>query len=261
MLNIDLKDQVALVTGVSSGIGAGISKVLAEAGCHIAGCARSAPSSEGIRELKKAVHDHGRDCLFVQADVTSKGAIQHFVRQSVEHFGRIDILVSNAGGNVFRGVQACSDGDWAFNIDLNLRAHWLIARECHPHLAESPRGLVIIIGSNHAYHTIPGCFPYNVAKAGLTAMVQSMAIEWGPAVRVVGLAPGYIVVESHKKWFDSFPDPAAELARTIGLHPAGKLGTVEEIGGWCAFLASDYAAFATGTTMVIDGGRSAIMQD
>jgi NAD(P)-dependent dehydrogenase (short-subunit alcohol dehydrogenase family) len=261
MLSIDLKDQVAVITGVSSGIGAGISKVLAEAGCHIAGCARSVPGSSGIKDFKKAVSDRGRDCLFVQADMTSPDAIRQFVSKTVDRFGRIDILVSNAGLNVFKGVEHCSEKDWEFNINLNLKSHWLIARECQPYLEESPNGLVIIIGSNHAYCTIRGCFPYNVAKAGLTAMVQSMAIEWGPAIRVVGLAPGYIVVESHKKWFDSFPDPKAELARTIDLHPAGKLGKVEEIGGWCAFLASDYAGFTTGTTMVIDGGRSAIMQD
>ena len=261
MLKIDLTGQVALITGVSSGIGAGISKVLAGAGCHIAGCARSAPDAPGVRDFRKSVEEQGRECLFVQADVTIKKDIHRLVNQALERFGRIDILVSNAGLNVFKGVMDCSDEDWAFNLDLNLRAHWLVARACRAHLEASPNGLVIINGSYHAYYTIRGCFPYNVAKAGLTAMVQSMAIEWGPAIRVVGLAPGYIVVESHRKWFDSFPDPEAELARTIGLHPAGKLGTVEEIGGWCAFLASGYAGFTTGTTIVIDGGRSALMQD
>ena len=261
MLNIDLTDQVAVITGVSSGIGSGISKILAEAGCNIAGCARSATGSPRIMEYRRSVEGHGRECLFVQADVTRKDDIHRFVHETLDRFGRIDILVSNAGSNVFRGVVDCSDEDWAFNLDLNLRAHWLVARACRSHLEASPNGLVIINASNHAFYTIRGCFPYNVAKAGLTAMVQSMAIEWGPGIRVVGLAPGYVVVESHKKWFDSFPDPEAELARTIELHPAGKLGTVEEIGGWCAFLASGYAGFTTGTTIVIDGGRSAIMQD
>jgi NAD(P)-dependent dehydrogenase (short-subunit alcohol dehydrogenase family) len=261
MLKIDLSGQVAMVTGVSTGIGAGISKILAEAGCHITGCARSAPDSPGISNFRKSVEDAGRECLFVQADVTVEENIRRFVNTTRDRFGRVDILVSNAGLNVFKGVEECSEEDWTFNMELNLKAHWRIAKACRSQLEASPNGLVIINGSNHAYHTIPGCFPYNVAKAGLTAMVQSMAIEWGPAIRVVGLAPGYIVVESHKKWFNSFPDPEAELARTIALHPAGKLGSVEEIGGWCAFLASEYARFTTGSTIVIDGGRSAIMQD
>jgi NAD(P)-dependent dehydrogenase (short-subunit alcohol dehydrogenase family) len=128
-------------------------------------------------------------------------------------------------------------------------------------LKESNNGVIIVMTSNHAYHSIPGCFPYNVTKTALTGLVRALAIEWGPDIRVVGLAPGFIQTEGGEVWFESFADPEAEKDKTIKRHPAGKLGTVEEVGAFCAFLASDYARFITGTTYLMDGGRSAIMQD
>jgi len=126
---------------------------------------------------------------------------------------------------------------------------------------EQNTGVIIIITSNHAFSTIPGCFPYNVSKTALTGLVRSLAIEWGPRIRTVGLAPGFIDTPGNQQWFNSFPNPEKERQRTIDLHPVKKLGTPEEAGAWCVFLASDYAAFASGTTYLLDGGRSALMQD
>ena len=92
-------------------------------------------------------------------------------------------------------------------------------------------------------------------------LVRSLAIEWGPAVRTVGVAPGFIDTAGNDTWFDSFPDPEAERRRTIDLHPVKRIGTVEEVGALCVYLASPYARFISGTTILMDGGRSALMQD
>ena len=118
-----------------------------------------------------------------------------------------------------------------------------------------------MIASNHADYTMPGSFPYNVAKAGIKALVQSMAIEWGPEVRAVGIAPGYVRVEGTEVWFSRSPDPAGEEARIKNLHPVYRMGDVDEFGALCAFIASDWGGFMTGTTYLVDGGRSALMQD
>ena len=115
--------------------------------------------------------------------------------------------------------------------------------------------------SNHAFSTIPGCFPYNVAKTALTGLVRSLAIEWAPAIRTIGLAPGFIDTPGNQQWFNSFADPAQERKRTIDQHPVKRIGTPEEVGAWCVFMASEYAAFASGTTYLLDGGRSSMMQD
>jgi NAD(P)-dependent dehydrogenase (short-subunit alcohol dehydrogenase family) len=154
-----------------------------------------------------------------------------------------------------------SEAEWQANIDLNLAAHWRVAQAAKPYLDLAQAPVVVIMGSNHAFYTLPNCFPYNVAKAGLVAMVQSMAIEWGPHIRAVGIAPGFIDTPMNIEWFGQFPDPSAKRAQVIGLHPVGRLGTSEEVGALCAFLCSPLAGYISGNTILIDGGRSAIMQD
>lgn len=259
-LTIDLQHKVALVTGATSGIGLGVARVLAEAGCAIVACGSRDTDNAEVQQAINHIKNAGAEVLYVQADVSNPGDIVRYIKEAADWKGRIDILVSNAGKNVFKGAENCTVDEWQQNIDLNLRSHWLMANHCKPHL-EKNKGVAIIMTSNHGYATIPGCFPYNVAKTALMGLVRSLAIEWGPKIRVVGIAPGFIDTPGNQAWFDSFDDPGAERQRTVDLHPVKALGTPEEIGGWCAFLASGYAAFASGTTYLIDGGRSALMQD
>ena len=178
----------------------------------------------------------------------------------IRHFGRIDFLISNAGVNRFTAPEDCETAFWEENMELNLKSHWLISKACYAQL-KATRGTVMLMTSNHAYATLPDCFPYNVAKAGITGMVKALAVQWGPEIRVIGLAPGFINTEGGDKWFESFPDPAKKREEVVAIHPAGKLGTVEEVGAFTAFLCSGYAGFMTGTTYLMDGGRSAVMQD
>lgn len=258
-LNIDLSGQVAIVTGASGGIGLGVARVLATAGATIAGCARN--SSSAWESFQMEQHESGKPCLFMEVDITDDEAVRHFVKQTATELGGIDILISNAGANVFAGAKDCDADLWQHNMDLNLRSHWFISQCCKSNLEQSKNGVILIMTSNHAISTIAGCFPYNVAKTALTGLVRSLAIEWGPSVRTVGLAPGFIDTPGNDSWFQSFPDPQAEREETERRHPVGRLGTTEEIGAFCAFLASSYAAFASGTTYVVDGGRTALLQD
>ena len=259
-LTIDLSGKIALVTGCSSGIGAGIARKLAAAGADVFGCGFSDANSGKARDFIDAVQAQGRRAVYRQVDVEKTGELEELTAAVIAEFGKLDILVSNAGRNMFKGAANCEEADWQRNLDLNLASHWRLAKSCLPYLAVSG-GVLQIMTSNQAYATIPGCFPYNVTKTALTGLVRSLAIEWGPKVRVVGLAPGFIETPGNDTWFESFADAAVERQRTIGLHPAGRLGTCDEIGAWSAFLASEYAAFATGTTYVIDGGRLALLQD
>ncbi|MDB5087202.1 MAG: oxidoreductase [Mucilaginibacter sp.] len=256
MFQIDLTGKTVLITGVSSGIGAGIAKMFAKAGANVSGC----DLSEECAGFIGSIEQNGASALYTQCDVTKTADLKRFIGDSLVKFGGIDILVSNAGQNFFQGAEECDEDHWAQNIDLNLASHWQLAKLCKPYL-ENNNGVIIVMTSNHAYQTIPGCFPYNVSKTALTGLVKSLAIEWGPAIRTVGLAPGFIDTPGNQQWFDSFPDPAKEREITVNLHPVKRIGTPEEVGAWCVFLASDYAAFASGTTYLLDGGRSALMQD
>ena len=257
---IDLSGKVVLITGVTSGIGAGAAKAFAAAGAKIAGCALNAKESTEAMAFLEEMKLTGADAIYSSTDLTRPDQLTALAEKVLTCYGRIDILVSNAGANVFEGAENCSEERWMENHQLNLTSHWQLAKACKPAL-ERQDGTIIIMSSNHAFSSIPGCFPYNITKTALTGLVRSLAIEWGPAIRTVGIAPGFIDTPGNQAWFNSFDDPRQEKEKTIGLHPVKRLGTTAEIGGWCVFLASEYAAFASGVTYLIDGGRSALMQD
>lgn len=261
-LNINLKNGKAFVSGVSSGIGAGVARMLAEAGCDIIGCGRRGPEDPGVASFEAQVRDAGRKGIYVQADLLDPDAPSQLMERVEAEFGCcLDVLVSNAGRNIFKGVSSCKEEDWVECMNLDLASHWRLAKAARPLLNNKEKpGTIIIISSNHAWNTIPGCFPYNVAKAGLLGLVQSLAIEWGPGIRCAGIAPGFIDTPGNDVWFNSFPDPQAERQRTIAMHPVGRIGTIEDIGALCAFLASPFGGFFSGTTLLVDGGRSALMQ-
>jgi len=260
-INIDLSNYRALVTGVSSGIGAGIAEKLAQAGCDVTGCGLEATDSEGAKSFVATVESYGRRVIYQSLDIADADASRSFVHWAAAQLSGLDIVVSNAGRNFFKGVEKATDADWESNMNLNLAAHWRVAQTAKPHLDQARAPVIIIITSNHSLYTIPNSFPYNVAKAGLVAMVQSMAIEWGPHLRAVGVAPGFIDTPLADAWFDEFPDPAAKRKQIAGLHPVGRLGTPNDVGALCAFLCSPLAGNISGNTILIDGGRNAVMQD
>ena len=259
-LIIDFNGKVVLITDVSSGIGLGAAIEFAKAGACIVGCSRKRDDDSAIISFKKSIEKEGVEALYVQADVTRCDDLQRLVDVSIQRFGRLDVLVSNAGVNVFAGAADCTEDCWQHNLDLNLSSHWRLAKLCKPYLERS-EGIIVLMTSNHAYRTIPGCFPYNVTKTAITGLVRSLAIEWAPRIRTVGLAPGFIDTPGNNTWFDSFRDSATERRRTIDLHPVKRIGTAEEVGALCVFLASPMAGFISGTTVVMDGGRSALLQD
>jgi len=259
--DINLKEKVVLITGVSSGIGMGTARQFARAGANVVGCSRKYADSESASSFCTEVEKEGSKALYVQADVTQRKDIDNLVLQTVLKFGRLDIVVSNAGENIFESVEKCDEKRWKYNMQLNLESHWWLSQACKPYLEKNGGGVIILMTSNHAYCTIPGCFPYNLSKSAMTALVQSLAIEWGPLIRSVGVAPGFIDTAGNDTWFESFPDAKAERQRTIELHPVKRIGTVDEVGALCVYLASSYSQFISGTTILMDGGRSALMQD
>lgn len=249
--------RVVIVTGTSQGIGQAIAQTFLNNGDIVIGCAF--PAFEKAPYAQKMLAEYPESYFYYSVDVTKTESIKQFVSDAEKRFGRIDVVISNAGKNVFKGID-CEESDWAHNFDLNLRSHWYLAKCARPALQIS-KGTIIVITSNHAFSTMPGCAPYNISKRALLSLVQSLTIEWGPEIRTVGIAPGFIDTDGNQAWFDSHPNARIAREKTIKKHPVGRIGRPEEVGDLCLFLSSDKSGFIAGTTIVMDGGRSAMMQD
>ncbi|WP_312982805.1 SDR family oxidoreductase [Atlantibacter sp.] len=256
-MSSSLLPRVVIVTGASQGIGYAIAQTFLEQGDIVIGCAHSDVENAPLAGALLA--HYPKRFFYYSVDVTETAQIAHFVSEAEARFGRIDVVISNAGKNVFRGID-CSESDWSHNFDLNLRSHWFLAK-CARSALQKSRGVILVITSNHAFSTMPGCAPYNISKRALLSLVQSLTIEWGPDIRTVGIAPGFIDTEGNQAWFDSHSNPQAVREKTIKKHPVGRIGEPREVGELCLFLSSDKAGFIAGTTIVMDGGRSAVMQD
>ena len=239
-----------LVTGSTRGIGRATAELFAAHGAHVI-----VHGLEDDGETVGRIRSAGGTADFVAADLTEEGAAERIVDFAMEQAGRLDVLVNNAGANVFGGVLDTDIATWNRCLDLDLRAVWLCSRAA---ARVMDGGAIVNVASNHAFSTLPGVFPYNVAKAGVLALTQSLAIELAP-IRVNAVCPGYVDTQITDTYFGGFADPAAERARIEALHPLNRIGQPEEVARAVLFLAGD--GFTTGTSLTIDGGRSALMQD
>lgn len=224
-------DKVVLVTGSSQGIGLAIVKTYLKNGYSVASC--SELDFEQCPECQTLKQQYQDKYLYVKADITDLNAIDNLVKTVISTFKRLDILVSNAGKNVFKGVD-CSVADFEFNFNLNLRSHWYVAKACKPYLEEH-NGVILVMSSNHAFSSMPMCAPYNISKRALLSLVQSITMEWAPKIRAVGIAPGFIDTIGNQAWFNSHEDPEKARQDTVKIHPVKRIGTPEEVGELCLF--------------------------
>ena len=186
MLSIDLSGRRALVTGASSGIGAAVALALAQAGADVAGCGIEPAESEGAQGFLAGAAQYGRRAYYQTVDVAEGAAARAFVGWAAEQLGGVDCVISNAGRNLFGGVEHSDEALWEANMNLNLAAHWRVSQAAKPFLDRAEQPVVVIMASIQAYRTLPGAFPYNVAKAALIGLVHSLALEWGPHIRAPG---------------------------------------------------------------------------
>ena len=239
---VDYAGKVVLVTGGTRGIGRGIAEAFMAQGAAVVICGRQAP----LQALQVA----GKEALFFAADVRNGVQMQEVFAAIKERFGRLDVLVNNAGGSPH--VMA-ADASPRFNeaiISLNLTAPLDLAQRANALMQEQDGGVIVFIGSVSAIRPSPGTAVYGAAKAGVLSLVRSLAIEWAPKVRVVALSPGLVLTEeSHQHYGDA--DGVAAVGATI---PLGRLAVPEDIAAACLFLASPAAAYVTGTNLVLDGG-------
>ena len=254
-----LQGKVAVVTGAGQGIGAAIARCFAAEGATVVVAELNPDTGAAVADELAAA---GGEARFIQTDVSDPQQAAAMAAAVKAEFGAPDVLVNNAGVNVFRDPLATSAEDWRRCLAVNLEGAWNCSRATLPGMAEAGRGSIINIASTHAFTIIPGCFPYPVAKHALLGLTRALAIEYAErGVRVNAIAPGYIETPIAVAHWSTFPDPEAERRRAHALHPPKRIGRPEEVGWTAVFLASDEAPFINAATIVIDGGRSILYHD
>jgi len=240
-----LDGKVAVITGSGRGIGQGIGLTFAEAGASVVFSARTESDIQANAERAKAF---GVRAIAVPCDVRDDSQLQALAARTVETFGRIDIVVNNAGGAVPNQIPRTNRKRFNEAFDFNVTSAFGFARVCLPHLKES-KGCVINICSAAGRIVQPNFSVYGTVKAALAHMTRLMASELAPDVRVNGIAPGSILTDALKTLLD---EPS--LQKMCDRTPMKRLGDVEDIALAALYLASPAARWVTGKVLEVDGG-------
>ena len=240
---LDYTDKVVLITGGTKGIGAGIACSFLQAGARVIVCGRSAPQA-----LPQA---GGAQAIFMACDVRDPDSLKALFEGIRADFGHLDVLVNNAGGSPAVEAASVSPRFHEGIIRLNLIAPLNVAQQANVLMQQQANGgCIVFIGSISALRASPGTAAYGAAKAGVLALVQSLAVEWAPKVRVVAVSPGLVRTEqSHLH----YGDEQGVAAVSAGI-PAGRMAVPEDIGNACLFIASPMAGYASGCNLLLHGG-------
>lgn len=249
----ELDGRVALVTGATSGIGRATAQRFAAEGARVALIGRDAGT---LAEVARQVRDAGGEALEVSADVTSESHARRAVEESVEKFGGLDVLV-NAAGIISNGtVENTPLADWDAMMNVNLRSVFHLMQLAVTHLEKRP-GNVVNVSSVTGLRAFPGVLAYCVSKAGVDQLTRCAALELAAkGIRVNAVNPGVVVTNIHRRGGMADEAYANFLEHSKTTHPLGRVGAAEEVAELILFLASDRAAWITGATHSIDGGRA-----
>ncbi len=243
--------RVVLVTGGTRGIGRRIAERYLADGATVVTCGRTAPD-----------HPEGTDGTdstaapaFMACDVRDPDAVDALVGQIVSRYGRLDVVVNNAGGTPEADAAAASPRFSESIIKLNLLAPLFVATRANAQMqaqavGRTPGGVIVNIASVSAVRPSPGTAAYGAAKAGLVSLTQSLAVEWAPAVRVVGVICGLIATELAELHYGT-PETMARVEATV---PLGRMGTPDDVADACLFLSSPAASYISGSCLTLHGG-------
>ncbi len=246
----DLSGRVSLVTGGSMGLGLQMAGALAEAGSAVAICARDLvrcrKAAEGISELNV-------ETFAVRCDVSSKKEVRRMVSQTLERFGRIDVLVNSSGIAWAAPAERMRLGDWQKVIDVDLTGTFLCCQEVGKAMIKQGSGSIVNISSvlGSLGNRVIDSVPYSASKGGVDALTRDLAVKWAAHdIRVNAIAPGFFGTHMTKWVVENRGNAIRELT------PMGRLGGEDDLKGAVVFLASDASSYITGQVIVVDGGYS-----
>jgi NAD(P)-dependent dehydrogenase (short-subunit alcohol dehydrogenase family) len=242
-----LAGKVALVTGGSRGLGEAMVLAFAEAGADVIVASRKL---ENCQAVAAEVEKRGRRALPVGFHVGHWGEIEGLVEQSYDAFGRVDVLVNNAGMSpLYPDLTAVTEELWDKVIGVNLKGPFRLTALVGTRMAAGPYGGSIInVSSTGSLRPAPGMLPYDAAKAGLNTLTEGFAKAFGPTVRVNCIMAGPFLTDITKAW-----DPAM-LERGMPSHALGRIGEVDEVVGAALYFATDASSYTTGAILRVDGG-------
>jgi NAD(P)-dependent dehydrogenase (short-subunit alcohol dehydrogenase family) len=247
MRDTDYAGRAVIVTGGTRGIGVEIARAFLRAGAEVLVCGRTEPG-EGAT-LPEA---DGRTATFTRADVRDPDQARKLTGEAVERFGRLDVLVSNAGGSPSAAAATASPRFHAKVIELNLIAPFHIAQSANAVMQGQPEGgSIIMIGSVSGVRPSPGTAAYGAAKAGLHHLAASLAVEWAPKVRVNTVVPGPVATETAAAAHYADVGGTDAVAGTV---PLGRLASPGDVAHACLFLASPQASYVSGAALLLHGG-------
>jgi NAD(P)-dependent dehydrogenase (short-subunit alcohol dehydrogenase family) len=244
------KEQVALVTGASSGIGKATAAAFAAEGARVVLSDVQAPAGEDtVREIRA----RGGDAIFLQADVSRSQDVASLVERAVKHYGRLDVAFNNAGvEGVMGATEDCTEENWDRTLAVNLKGVWLCMRQELLHMRPRKRGAIVNCASIAGLVGFPGLPAYVASKHGIVGLTRSAALEHAKeGIRVNAICPGVVWTAMVERIVREHPEMQGQL--TAG-EPAGRMGKPEEIAAAVLWLCSDSASFVTGQALAADGG-------
>lgn len=249
-MSFDLSGKVAVVTGTSRGLGQTFARALAKAGADLVLTSRQ---SESLKPFQEEIQKLGRKALALPLDVRNHDSIKQLVQNTITHYGKIDIVVNNAGCNARKPALDVTWDDWNMILETNLRGTFFVAQEVARHMIPRKYGRIINIGSVTCVAGYAGLAPYGASRGGVKQLTMSLADDWGVhGITVNCLAPGWFktaqnaVMYEDQEWLNYLCDRI----------PLKRPGRPEDLEGAVVFLASDASQYITGQTLLVDGGIS-----
>jgi NAD(P)-dependent dehydrogenase (short-subunit alcohol dehydrogenase family) len=246
------KDRVAIITGGGSGMGLAATRLFSREGATVAIVDINGGNAE---KAAVEVKDTGGKAIAIQADVADKDAARNAVKDVVSHFGRVDILLNNAGIATIKPAEEYTDWEKIIGVDLNAPFYWSQAVALQS-MIPNKRGAIVNVASLAAMVAYPGDVGYIAAKAGVLGLTRALAVEWAKHnIRVNCLCPGFTDTQIIKDMEKIDPNRYNERRKRI---PMGRSARAEEMADAMAYLASDQASYVTGSVLNVDGGQIAL---